>query len=114
MLRPRVVKLIAVNPEATGVGIETAELIRKVYGTLKSVGMQEAYQAMGQGLNPEIKVILPHAFEYKGEGLCEMSDVRYRILRTYVTEADSIELTLQRVNGNARPLPDPEVDDNAD
>lgn len=113
MLRPRVVQLIAVSPEASGVGIETAELFRKVFGTLKSVGMQEAYQAMGQGLNPEVKVVLPHAFEYRGEPMCEVGGERYRILRTYVTEADSIELTLQRVSGNARPLPDPEVDENA-
>lgn len=114
MLRPRVVSLIAVSPEAGGVGTEPAETVRKVYGTLKSVGMQEAYQAMGQGLNPEVKVILPHAFEYKDESLCLISGIRYRILRTYITEADSIELTLQRVSGNARPLPDPEVNGNAD
>ncbi len=56
---------------------------------------------MGQGLNPELKVILAHDFEYGGEPLCELDGIRYEIKRTYVTEADSIELTLQRVARNA-------------
>jgi hypothetical protein len=34
--------------------------------------------------------------------------VKYDILRTYVTETDGIELTLQRVARNAKPVPAPE------
>ena len=60
---------------------------------------------MGIGLNPEMKVILSHDFEYQGESLCEVKGIRYRIIRTYATETDGIELTLQRVAGNARALP---------
>ena len=101
MLKANVIDLIAVSPEAEGVGIDPQETKRTTYCTVKSVGMQEAYQAMGVGLNPELKVILAHDFEYQGESLCEVGGVRYRILRVYVTEADGIELTLQRVTGNA-------------
>jgi SPP1 family predicted phage head-tail adaptor len=107
MMRADVVDLIAVSPEAGGVGTEPAESTRSVPCTIKSVGMQEAYQAMGIGLNPELKVVLAHDFEYEGESLCSIGGVRYRILRTYVTEKDGIELTLQRVVGNARPAPEP-------
>ena len=114
MLKTNVVDLITVSPEAAGVGTEPTESKRTVYCTVRSIGMQEAYQAMGQGLNPELKVILAHDFEYEGERLCELDGVRYAILRTYVTEADGIELTLQRVAGNARPLPVPEVTGNAE
>ena len=64
--------------------------------------MQEAYQAMGQGLNPELKVILAHDFEYRDEPLLELGGKRHKILRTYVTEDDGIELTVQKVTGNAR------------
>jgi SPP1 family predicted phage head-tail adaptor len=64
--------------------------------------MQEAYQAMGQGLAPELKVILAHDFEYRDEPLLELGGKRYKILRTYVTEDDGIELTVQKVTGNAR------------
>ena len=105
MMKADVVDLIAVSPEAAGVGTEPEEVKRTVYCTVKSIGMQEAYQAMGIGLNPELKVVLAHDFEYQGERLGELGGVRYLILRTYVTETDGIELTLQREAGNAKPLP---------
>ena len=102
MLKANVLDLITVSPEAAGVGTEPEETKRTVYCTIKSIGQQEAYLALGQGLNPELKVILAHDFEYEGERLCEMDGVRYDILRTYVTEADTIELTLQRTGRNAK------------
>lgn len=102
MMKANVLDLIQVSPEASGVGTEPAETRRTVYCTVKSIGQQEAYQAMGIGLNPSLKVILSHDFEYEGEGLCELNGIRYTILRTYITETDGIELTLQRVTGNAR------------
>ena len=101
MMKASVVTLIGLNPEAHEVGTEPAERRHDAYCTVKSIGMQEAYQAMGQGLNPELKVILPHDFEYAGEPLCELEGIQYRILRTYITETDGIELTLQRVAGNS-------------
>jgi len=107
MMRANVLDLITVSPEAAGVGTEPKETKRTVYCTVKSIGQTEVYLAMGQGLNPELKVILAHDFEYEGERLCELDGVRYDILRTYVTETDGIELTLQRVARNARPLPEP-------
>ena len=105
MMKANVVDLITVSPEAAGVGTDPTETKRTVYCTVKSIGMQEAYQAMGIGLNPELKVILAHDFEYGGERKCELAGMRYNILRTYITETDGIELTLQRVAGNAAPLP---------
>lgn len=103
MLKANVVTLIGENPEAHGVGVDPAETRREVFCTIKSIGQTEAYQAMGIGLNPELKVILSHDFEYGGEGLCELDGVRYSILRTYITETDGIELTIQRVTRNAAP-----------
>lgn len=102
MMKSNVVTLISEVPAAHGVGEEPEEVRRTVYCTIRSIGMQEAYQAMGIGLNPELKVILAHDFEYGGEPVCEMSGVRFTIIRTYITETDGIELTLQRVDGNAR------------
>ena len=108
MMRANAVDLITVNPEAAGVGTEPSETKRTVFCTVKSIGQQEAYLAMGQGLNPELKVILAHDFEYEGERICELDGVRYDILRTYITEADGSELTLQRAARNAKPVPAPE------
>ena len=108
MIRAKVAYLIAEDPAAHGIFDAPAETMRKVYCTEKSIGQTEKYQAAAVGLNPELKVILAHDFEYDGEGLCELDGKRYQILRTYVTEADGIELTLQRVTRNAGHLPDPE------
>jgi len=110
MMRAEVCDLITVSPEAAGVGTDPAETRRTVFCTLKSIGQQEAYQAMGQGLNPELKVVLAHDFEYQGERLCEIEGVMYNILRTYLTETDGIELTCQRVTGNARAAIDAEAE----
>ena len=102
MMKAGVCELITVTPAAGGVGLEPAETARRVFCTVRSIGMQEAYQAMGQGLNPELKIVLAHDFEYKDEPLLDYAGKRYRILRTYITEVDGIELTVQRVTGNAR------------
>lgn len=102
MLKSAVITLIREVPAAHGVGTEPEEIRREVYCTLKSIGMQEAYQAMGIGLSPELKAVLAHDFEYMGEPIVELNGVRFRILRTYIQEADGIELTLVRENGNAR------------
>ena len=100
-MKSTVVKLIQESPDAHGVGVDAEESSRTVYCTVRSIGMQEAYQAMGIGLSPELKVILSHDFEYGGEAIAELNGVRFRILRTYITEKDGIELTLQRIKGNA-------------
>lgn len=104
MMKANVVDLITVSPAAAGVGTDPEETRRTVPCTVRSIGMQEAYLAMGQGLNPELKIFLAHDFEYEGERLCEIGGQRFDILRTYVTETDGIELTLQRVARNAVPL----------
>lgn len=102
MMKANVVTLIKESPVAHGVGTDPQETGRKVYCTVKSIGQTEAYQAMGIGLNPELKVILAHDFEYEGERLAKLNGVPYDILRTYITETDGIELTLQRVARNAK------------
>ena len=108
MMKANVAQLVAENPYVGGVGLAPAETKRTVPCTIRSIGMQEAYQAMGVGLNPELKVILAHDFEYMGERIVEIAGQRYKVLRTYVTETDGIELTLQREAGNAFPAPEPD------
>ena len=101
MVRADVVTLIAETPGAHGV-YETPQYTRRtVYAEIKSVGMNEAYQARATGLNPEMKLRLSHSFEYKGEKLCELRGTGYRIIRTWMDESDGIELTLERISGNA-------------
>ena len=101
MVRADIVTLIAERPGAHGVYEEPQYDRRKVYAEIRSIGMTESYQARATGLNPEIKLRLSHSFEYKGEKLAEVKGVRYRVLRTWMDESDGIELTLERVEGNA-------------
>jgi SPP1 family predicted phage head-tail adaptor len=109
MIQAGVANLIAESPQAHGIFDAPAETTRKVYCTVKSVGQTEVYQAKAAGLNPELKLILAHAFEYKGEKLLEYQGERYGIIRTYRTETDGIELTIQKVTGNAKPIPVPDT-----
>lgn len=101
MVRADIVTLIAERPGAHGVYEDPLYDYRKVYAEIRSVSMTENYQARATGLNPEYKLRLSHSFEYKGEKLAEVKGVRYRVLRTWMDESDGIELTLERVEGNA-------------
>lgn len=101
MVRADVCYLIAEDPKAHGIFDEPEETQRKVFCTVQSIGQSETYEAKAAGLNPELKLILAHAFEYKGEKLVEFHEERWRIIRTYINTADGIELTIQRETGNA-------------
>ena len=102
MLKTGVVWLIAENPEAHGVGIRAAEKRRRVFCTFRSVSQTETYQAKADGLLPEMRIVLAHDFEYRGEKICVIRGKRYRVIRPYAGETDGIELTVQPEEGNAR------------
>lgn len=101
MVRADVVILLGEDPKAHGVLDDPILTTHTVYCEVKSVSQTEAYQARATGLNPEYRLVLSHSFEYKGEKLCEFRGIQYNIIRTYVNESDGIELTVQRVEGNA-------------
>lgn len=105
MVRADTLELIAENPAPHGIFDTIQETRRTVYCTERSVSQTEMYQAQAVGLNPALKLVLAHAFEYGGEKLCEYNGIRYRILRTYVTAGDDIELTVEPVHGNAADMP---------
>ena len=96
MVRADVLTLISDVPEARGRFDPMTEVRRDVYCTVRSVGMKEAYEALSHGLRPELVFELTHSFEYGGEKSCEYHGIRYSIIRTYVTEADGIEITVER------------------
>lgn len=100
MLHADVLTLISDTPAEKGVFDAATPAERNVLCTVRSVGMREAYEAMGHGLHPEWVFILAHDFEYQGEQRCQYHGVDYRVIRTYVTEADGIELTCERSNAH--------------
>ena len=95
MTKADVITLIG---EATprGVNETPSETERTVYCTIKSVAMRENYEALAHGLHPEVVFCLAQDFEYQGEQRCRWGSVYYDVIRTYVTETDGIELTVQR------------------
>lgn len=98
MYKPGVITLIAETPEVKGVFDPRTEIERRVFCTVGSVGMQEQYLATGQGFAPEYRFRLAHDFEYKGEKRLIYKGVEYRVIRTYMNDADGIELTAERSN----------------
>jgi hypothetical protein len=98
MLHADVLTMIAETPAARGAFDAQTETRRTVLCTVRSVGMREAYEAMGHGLHPEWVFVLAHDFEYQGEKRCVYHDQEYRVIRVYVTEADGIEITVERSN----------------
>lgn len=102
MIRVGIVYLITELPEARGVLEGKTERQRKTYCTEKSLSMNERYQARAVGFAPDLRLQLAQGFEYKGETLCEYKGERYRIIREYTEDkSDGVELTLERIRGNA-------------
>jgi len=102
MIRAGVVYLITERPEALGVLGEKTETRRKTYCTEKSLSITEQYQSRAAGFAPNLRLKMSQGFEYKGETLCEYRGERYKIIREYTDEKDDgVELTLERVRGNA-------------
>lgn len=98
MYRSAVITLIAETPGVRGVFDDKTETTRDLVCTVRSVGMQESYIARGQGLAPEYVFELTQDFEYQGEKRLRYKGIEFRIIRTYVTDTNTIEITAERSN----------------
>lgn len=58
---------------------------------LKSVGRNEFYQASANGFKPE-KVFVIHGYEYSGEQFVVFEGKRFKIIRTYETNFEEMEI----------------------
>ncbi len=67
---------------------------RDVMAKLKSIGQSEFYQAATSGYKPELKFELADYLEYKNEPLVRWMGMQYKILRTFRTVTNAIELTV--------------------
>ncbi|AVK48938.1 phage head-tail adapter protein [Clostridium sp. MF28] len=73
------------------------EVKTDLYCDLKSVGRNEYYNAASQGLKPEIIFVI-HKYEYNGEREILFEKNKYKVIRTYSTNFEEIELTCEKVN----------------
>jgi SPP1 family predicted phage head-tail adaptor len=66
---------------------------------LNSVGRGEFYAAAALQLRPEL-VFTIHAYEYDNQQVVEFQGIRYKVIRTYATSFEELELTCQKEVGS--------------
>lgn len=101
MMRADVIQLITENAAKHGVHTPVTETAREVYCTVQSVSRSEFYTAMNAGIQPEYVFKLALAEDYQGERVVRYKGQKFRVIRTYMTDDDGIEITCGRsdVNG---------------
>ena len=100
MMRADVIELITENAEAHGVHDTVTETAREVYCTVRSVTRREFYDALNAGVRPEYVFVLALAEDYQDERVVRYKGLKYRVVRTYMTEDDGIEITCERSDEN--------------
>ena len=70
------------------------EKLARRFAKLNSIGQSEFYQAQTAGHKPEMKLELADYLDYDNQEEVIFNNVRYKVLRTYRTVSNSIELTL--------------------
>ena len=101
MMRADVIDLITETASAHGVHQAVTETARTVYCTVQSVSRSEFYNALNAGVQPEYVFVLALAEDYQGERVVRYKGQKFRVVRTYMTSDDGIEITCERsdVNG---------------
>lgn len=102
MLRADVIDLITEHRSGHGVHEAVTETARTVYCTVQSVTRSEYYTALNAGIMPEFVFRLSLAEDYQGERVVRYRGQRFRVVRTYVTEDDGIEITAERADENGQ------------
>ena len=94
--------LIAFSPDAHEVGSAVKETKRRVKVQEMSLTQAEVYQAGGEGLSPEAKLLIPYDKEYHGERELDYRGERWRVLRSDpYKDWNGVILLIKRKAGNA-------------
>lgn len=103
MMRADVIELITETASSHGVHEAATEEARTVMCTVESVRQSEFYNALNAGVQPEVVFVLSLAEDYQDERYLRWHGKKYRVIRTYVTRDDGIEITAERgdVNGES-------------
>jgi len=96
------IDLISFSPDAHEAGTAVTETSRRVKAQELSLTQAEVYQAGGEGLSPEAKLLIPYDRDYKGERELEYRGERWKVLRSDpYKEWNGVILLLQRKKGNS-------------
>ena len=95
-------ELIGFNPDAHEAGTAVTETRRSVKVQELGLTQAEVYQAGGDGLSPEAKLLIPYDREYKGERELEYKGERWTVIRTDpYKEYNGVILAIRRKKGNS-------------
>ncbi len=95
-------ELIAFSPDAHEVGTDVPEIRRKVKAQELSMTQADIYQAGGEGLSPEAKLLIPYDRDYKGERELIYRGERWKVLRSDpYKEWNGVILAIRRKQGNS-------------
>ena len=96
-------RLIAFSPDAREVGTAATEPKRTVKCQEMGLTQADIYQAGGEGLSPEAKILIPYDRDYKGERELEYKGERWKVIRTDpYKEYNGVILAIRRKEGNSR------------
>ena len=96
------VELISFDPDAHEVGTVVREIRRRVKAQELSLTQAELYQAGGEGLSPEAKLLIPYDKDYKGERELEYRGERWQVQRSDpYKEWNGVILLIRRKKGNS-------------
>ena len=94
--------LIAFRPEAHEVGATVQEIRSEVKVQEMSLSQADIYQAGGEGLSPEAKLLIPYDRDYKGERELIYRGERWRVIRNDpYKEWNGVILSIRRKEGNS-------------
>ena len=94
--------LISFDPDAHEAGTPVTERNREVKVQEMSLTQAEVYQAGGEGLSPEAKLLIPYDRDYEGERELIYRGERWKVLRSDpYKEWNGVILLIRRKAGNA-------------
>ena len=94
--------LIAFSPDAHEVGTDPVSVRRTVKCQELSKTQSNAYQAGGEGLSPEVRLLIPYDKDYKGERALEYKGERWTVIDDDpYKEWNGVILTIRRDKGNS-------------
>lgn len=95
-------ELITFTPDAHGVWDQATETKRTVKAQELSLTQAEVYQAGGEGLSPEAKLLIPYDRDYKGERELIYRGERWKVLRSDpYKDWNGVILLIRRKAGNS-------------
>ena len=110
MVRADVIELITENRTGHGVHEAVTETTRTVMCTVESVRRSEYYTALNAGFQPEYVFRIALAADYQNERIVKYHGQKFRVVRTYLTDDDGIEITVERSDENGTDEEPDEVD----